>query len=73
MAIIKKKELKQLNKSQLVKKLEELQRELIRVNTQKSTGTNIENPGRVKEIKRTIAKLLTKLNNENLREETVNA
>ena len=62
MAIIRKKELKQMSKSQINQKLNDLRNELMRINTKKSTGTNIENPGRVKELKRTIAKLLTRLN-----------
>ena len=62
MAIIKKKELKQMNKAQLDQRLNDLRKELMRINTQKSTGKNIENPGRVKELKRTIARILTRLN-----------
>lgn len=62
MAIIRKKELKNMNEGQINQKLNDLKKELMRINTQKSTGTNIENPGRVKELKRTIAKLLTRLN-----------
>ncbi|MBI2663545.1 50S ribosomal protein L29 [Candidatus Woesearchaeota archaeon] len=62
MAIIRRKELKNMNEGQINQKLNDLKKELMRINTQKSTGTNIENPGRVKELKRTIAKLLTRLN-----------
>ncbi len=51
-----------MSKSQLTQKLNDFQRELMRINTQKSTTKNIENPGRVKELKRTIARILTRLN-----------
>jgi len=61
MAIIRKKELKQMNKNQLDQRFNDLKKELMKINTQKSTGTNIENPGRVKEIKRTMARILTRL------------
>lgn len=67
MAIIRKKELKQMSKNQINQKLTEMRNELMRINTKKSTGTSIENPGRVKELKRTIARLLTRFN-ENLEE-----
>ena len=59
MAIIKKNELKQMNKEQLKEKMNDLRKELLKINTQISTGTTLESPGRVKEIKRTIARLHT--------------
>ena len=37
----------------------ELRKELIKVNAQVSTGTVPENPGNVKNIKKTIARILT--------------
>ncbi len=40
-------------------KLAELRDELISINAQVAMGTVPENPGRVREIKRTIAKILT--------------
>jgi large subunit ribosomal protein L29 len=62
MAIIKRNELKQMGKENLKNKLVELRKELIKVNAQISTGTPPENPGRVREIKKTIARILTILN-----------
>ena len=59
MAIIKKHELKQLIESQIDDKLTELKKELMRLNTQRAMGTAIENPGKIKEIKRSIARLHT--------------
>jgi large subunit ribosomal protein L29 len=60
MAIIKKNELKDMKKEQIEEKLKELKREMIKINAQRSSKTLPENPGRVKEIKRTIARLLTR-------------
>lgn len=50
-------ELKQINPSELAQKLDELKRELMKYNAQISTGTPPENPGKVKSIKKTIAKI----------------
>lgn len=56
---IKNKELNQMDKAQLESKLNELKKELMKINTQISTGSNPENPGKIKQIKKTIAKILT--------------
>ena len=57
MAIIKKNELKKMNRDQLIDKLNELKRELMKVNAQKSGGSAPENPGMVREVKKTIARI----------------
>ena len=59
MVIIRKSELIQMNKKALTGKLEELKRELIRINAQISMGTIPENPGKIKEIRKTIARIKT--------------
>ena len=59
MAIIRKNELNQMNKQALDSKLNDIRRELMRINSQISAGTIPENPGRIKEMKRTIARILT--------------
>lgn len=67
MALIKKSEFKQMNSKQLEEKLFDLKKELMKINAQVSIGSTPENPGKVKEIKKTIAKintLITKLNNK---------
>jgi len=61
MALIKKTELKQMDNKKVKDKMIELKREMIKIRSQISTGTAPQNPGKVKEIKRTIAKLLHKL------------
>ncbi|OIO41521.1 50S ribosomal protein L29 [Candidatus Pacearchaeota archaeon CG_4_9_14_3_um_filter_31_7] len=62
MAILKNKEIKNLGKEELKKRLKELERELMKINSQRATKANIENPGRIKEIKKTRARILTQLN-----------
>ena len=54
MAIIKKTELKQLNKQAAEEKLNDLRKELMKANSQIAMGTMPENPGRIREMKRTI-------------------
>lgn len=56
---MKKIELKQLSNPQLSEKLVELRRDLMRLNTQRSTKTTPENPGNIKVIRRNIARILT--------------
>jgi len=58
MAIIKKNELKNMNAQALQNKLVELKKELIRLNAQIAMGTTPENPGKIKVIKKTIAKMI---------------
>lgn len=62
MAILTKKDFKQMNTVQLGEKLSDLRKELMKINTQISTGTTPENPGRVREVKKTIARLITAIN-----------
>lgn len=57
MAIIKKTELNKMDGKTLETKLIDLKKELVKINIQISTGTLPENPGRVKEIKKTIARI----------------
>ncbi len=59
MAIIKKSELKQMTPEQMTIKLRDLKSELMKIRAQISTKTTLENPGRVRAVKKTIAKLHT--------------
>jgi len=56
---MKVKEMRSMSKDDLQAKLEELKKELIKVNAQISTGTTPKSPGHVKQIKKNIAKMLT--------------
>lgn len=56
---MKKIELKQMSKDQLKEKLNDLRRDLMRLNTQRATKTVPENPGNIKVIRKNIARILT--------------
>jgi len=53
------KELKGLNKEDLEKKYEEAKLELIKLNSQVATGTTLKNPGQIKQLKKSIARIKT--------------
>lgn len=56
------KELKSMSKAELDEKLNELNKQLMKDNTQVSTGTSPKSPGLMKANKKTIARILTILN-----------
>lgn len=56
---MKKKDLKRTNPAELKKKLEGLRKDIMKYNSQISTGTPSENPGRIKSVKKTIARIKT--------------
>jgi len=60
MAIIKKKALKEMSATDKGKKLAELRLELAKDRAQIALGASPQNPGRVRELRRAIARLLTK-------------
>lgn len=59
MPILRKRELKQMLPEEREKKLTELRTELVHLRTMVASGGTVENPGRIKELRRTIARLLT--------------
>lgn len=61
LAIIKKKQLKQMSRPDLINRLNELRLELAKERGQIAIGGTPSNPGRIKEIKRTIARILTEI------------
>ncbi len=60
MALIRKSELKKMSREDLKKKLNELRLELMKLNAQRVVGGSV-NPGRLRETRRTIARILTYL------------
>ena len=56
---MKAKELKVMNEIDLENKSIELKKELMKINSQIAIGTVPKSPGKVKEMKRTIAKIIT--------------
>lgn len=67
------KELRQVSQSELKGKLEQLRKDLMKANAQISTGTPPENPGKVRLIKKTIARINFILNNQQEVKEKSNA
>jgi large subunit ribosomal protein L29 len=59
---MKAKEIRSMSKDDLKAKLEELKKELIKINAQISTGTTPKSPGQVKQVKKNIARILTIIN-----------
>ena len=53
------KDLRSMSEADLKSKLAELRKELIKHNAQIATGTTPKSPGQVREIKKTIAKIMT--------------
>ena len=53
------KDIRAMDKGSLEGKLSELKKELIKINAQVAIGTTPKNPGQVKTMKKTIAKILT--------------
>ena len=66
MPIIRLKELRPMSKEERTKKLQELRAELSRLRTMVSAGGAVENPTRIREIRRTIAQVLTIENEDRL-------
>jgi large subunit ribosomal protein L29 len=64
MAIIKKSELNKMGKEELIKKLKELREELSKIEMQIQMKRPIKNTSRRREIRRTIARILTILSNK---------
>lgn len=61
LAIIKKKQLKQMSRPDLINRLNELRLELAKERGQVAIGGTPSNPGRIKEIKKTIARILIEI------------
>jgi len=64
MAIIRKSELNKMSKEELIKKLKELKDELSKIEMQIQMKRPIKNTSRRREIRRTIARILTILSNK---------
>ena len=67
--MVKKKDLQNMNDEDLQKQLKELKMELMKANSQVASGTAPKNPGQIKQIKKTIARILTITKNKQTTEE----
>lgn len=71
MPILRLKEIRSISSDDRAKKLSELRAELSRLRTMISAGGSVENPTRARELRRTIAQILTIENEEKLGIRTV--
>jgi len=66
--IIKKSELKEMSADKLKAKIIELRKELMKSRAKSASGVAPENPGKVKEIRRTIARMMTMIKMRGIQE-----
>lgn len=59
MAILKPKKLREMSEKDIAEKLKELRLELSKEMASSEIGSSVKNPGRIREIKRTIARIRT--------------
>ena len=64
MAILRSKEIRTMEPSARLKKLNELQAEYMQNKAKMASGGALENPGRIKSLRRTIARLITIIKEE---------
>ena len=67
MPILRMMEIREMSPEERRRRLEELRTELSRLRTMISAGGSVENPGRVKALRRTVAKMLTVRREEELK------
>ena len=60
-----------MSKEELDKHSLELKKELIKLRSQVAMGTSIENPGRIRSIRRTLAMIITLLKNKERKEASI--
>ncbi|MFN4132866.1 MAG: 50S ribosomal protein L29 [Candidatus Hadarchaeales archaeon] len=59
MAILRANDVRAMSREEMLEKLRELRAELSRMKAIIAAGGTVENPGRIREIKRTIARIIT--------------
>jgi len=64
MPILRMDEIRDMDTEERQEKLGELRTELIKIKTMIRAGGSVENPGRVKALRKTIARILTVMNEE---------
>ena len=62
MAIFRAKDVQQLSDVELQEQMDKIRLELIQHNGKVSAGGATENPGRIKELRRTVARMMTEIN-----------
>jgi large subunit ribosomal protein L29 len=66
MPILRVKEIRDMSSDQRMEKLDEFKTELVRLKTMVKAGGTVENPARIRELRRTIARILTIENEQKL-------
>ena len=66
MPILRMSQIREMSHDEREKRLEEIRTELSKVKTMVNAGGSIENPGRVKALKKTIAQILTVIREDEL-------
>jgi large subunit ribosomal protein L29 len=64
MPTMKMREIRDMSKEERVRRLSELRTELVRMRTMVKAGGAVENPSRIRELKKTVARILTVMNEE---------
>ncbi|KYH38713.1 MAG: 50S ribosomal protein L29 [Candidatus Bathyarchaeota archaeon B23] len=64
MAILRMREIREMSPDERRRRLEELRTELSRMRAMVRAGGAIENPGKIRELRRTIARILTVMREE---------
>jgi large subunit ribosomal protein L29 len=64
MPILRNDEIRDMDDEERQDRLQELRTELIKIKTMIKAGGSVENPGRVKALRKTIARILTVMNEE---------
>jgi large subunit ribosomal protein L29 len=59
MAILRSKEIRKLSDKDFELKFAEIRKELLKLRAQKSAGSTPENPGKIRALRRTIARMVT--------------
>ncbi|MBI2135076.1 50S ribosomal protein L29 [Candidatus Woesearchaeota archaeon] len=56
---MKVKEIRGMDKNMAAEKMAELKKELVKINAQVAIGTAMKNPGQIRKIKKTLARIIT--------------
>ncbi len=67
MPILRMQEIREMSAEERARRLDELRTELSKLRTMISAGGSVENPGRVRALRRTIAQMMTVAREEELR------
>jgi len=69
MPILRVKDIRDMSTEDRMEKLDEFKTELLRLKTMVRAGGTVENPARIRELRKTIARILTIENEQKLKEE----